>query len=529
LTVRLGGEDFTDDVNITKSADRERFVASVRTKWPGLTEECVCAFQTELEIVASREAERREGNGAEGETHQEPSREDRLAQMPASVRAEAEKMLEDPELVAKVSEDIEGLGVAGERDISLTIFLVGVSRLLLYPLAAILQGLSSSGKSFLIKQVARLFSPESVILATQISAKALFHMPAGSLSHKFVVCGERSRNQDPEAAETTRALREMLSEGRLSMLVTLKDAEGRPVARRIEQEGPIAYVESTSLSRIFDEDANRCLILSTDERRQQTRLIMQKTAATFSGSTDRSRTEAIIERHHAMQRLLEPHPVVVPFAERIEKLISADPVQMRRAFPQLLGMVQASALLHQRQRKFDSEGRIIAEPADWEIARKLMLSPMNRIIGRRASEPASRFYERLRERVVPGTVFATSEAIKGESATDRAVRGWLGELVDVGLVELVEPRRGPMPAKWKVLEKAGLPEGPAGDLLPRVESVFSENRFQSSDGAEPFGVQGILSEAEDFSGKLSTDVEPDCWKPSEETPTSDRTHAGTTI
>jgi hypothetical protein len=36
------------------------------------------------------------------------------------------------------------------------------------------------------------------------------------------------------------------------------------VTRLIEQDGPIAYVESTTVARIDDEDANRCWLLASD-------------------------------------------------------------------------------------------------------------------------------------------------------------------------------------------------------------------------------------------------------------------------
>ena len=42
----------------------------------------------------------------------------------------------------------------------------------------------------------------------------------------------------------------------------------------IEQEGAHrVFTETTTLARVFDEDANRCLILSTDEREEQTRYV----------------------------------------------------------------------------------------------------------------------------------------------------------------------------------------------------------------------------------------------------------------
>ena len=63
----------------------------------------------------------------------------------------------------------------------------------------------------------------------------------------------------------------MIEAGRLTKAVPMKDAAGVMTTKVIEQEGPIAFVETTTLNTIFDEDANRCLLLSIDEREEQTR------------------------------------------------------------------------------------------------------------------------------------------------------------------------------------------------------------------------------------------------------------------
>lgn len=117
----------------------------------------------------------------------------------------------------------------------------------------------------MVSRVAGMFPPEAVLIATQLTPMALFYLDAGSLVHRLVVSGERRRAEDDEAADATRALREMLSEGRLSKLVPLKE-DGRQRTVLVEQEGPIAYVENTTLTRVFNEDANRCILVNTDER-----------------------------------------------------------------------------------------------------------------------------------------------------------------------------------------------------------------------------------------------------------------------
>src|SRR5205085_10360831 len=114
--------------------------------------------------------------------------------------------------------------------------------------------------------------------------QALFHMTAGTICRRFIVGGERSRLENDHSAEATRALREMITSGRLSKLMPVKMG-GQIVTKLIEQDGPIAFIESTTLPKVFDEDANRCLTLYTDERPEQTRLIVQTLAERYQGQT----------------------------------------------------------------------------------------------------------------------------------------------------------------------------------------------------------------------------------------------------
>ena len=390
-----------------------------------------------------------------------------LARMPEAVRAEAHAMLVDPQLLKRIVDDIGRLGVAGERELAASLYLVGISRLLPHPLAVILQGPSSSGKSYVIRHVASMFPPEAVLLATQLTPQSLYYLDPGSLVHRLVVVGERSRAQEDEAADATRALREMLSEGRLSKLVPVKE-DGRQRTVLVEQDGPIAYIENTTLTRIFSEDANRCILLTTDERPEQTRRILTVVAGACSGTVTAD-TQGIIDRHHAIQRMLQPFAVVVPFAERLAEAVDHHRVEARRAFPHLMTMIQASALLHQRQRKIDLEGRLVAEADDYALARRLLAGAMARQLGGRISEPAARFLGRLRE-WFGDSEFTKPEAKRREEGSQSSVYGWVSDLVGAGLVEQVEAQRGNQAARYRL--SADAPDPDALAVLPPVEGVF---------------------------------------------------------
>jgi DNA polymerase len=396
-----------------------------------------------------------------------------LLKMPQDIRDEAEAMLMDPNLLDRIAEDIATLGVAGEKDLVQSVYLIGTSRIQDQPVSAIVQGLSASGKSYTVEKVARLFPPEVVIYATQMTPQALFHMLPGSLSHRFIVAGERSRVEDPERAEATRALREMISSGKLSKLMPVRTKGGIQTVL-IEQDGPIAFIETTTLSQIFDEDANRRILFHTDERSEQTRLVLKQIASDREARRDAAKIERIIKVHHAIQRTLNKQPVLIPYASKIQEQIPVTRIEARRAFPHLLQMIETCALLHQRQRTRDSAGAIFADEKDYEVARRLLQESMSRAMGKVLSASAKRFYDRACGwSQTPDwdpsnfTVMQARKKADNEFARN-TVSGWLHDLEDLGFAEETACAKGRAPATWKIIPN----RVHGSDVLPDSKVIF---------------------------------------------------------
>lgn len=114
--------------------------------------------------------------------------------------------------------------------------------------------------------------------------------------------------------------------------------------------GPTAIVLTTTAIDVDEELLNRCLVLTVDEDRDQTRAIhaAQRRAQTLEGLAARTAREQVIGLHQDAQRLLEPLAVVNPYAGR---LTFADTrTRTRRDHGKYLGLIAAVTLLHQHQR-----------------------------------------------------------------------------------------------------------------------------------------------------------------------------------
>lgn len=458
LTAKLGDETLAvERVDITHSKRRDEFVTQLTKDRPGIDAKAV---EGELLKIAAEAAKPKVGDNAPTDSRGVSEAERRAAL----------EMLRDPGLIRLIVDDIARLGVTGEKELAATVYLIGTSRLLDKPSAAIVQGLTSSGKSYVIDTVARLFPPEAVLEATSITQEALYYLPQGELSHRFVVAGERRRKQDDDAADATRALREMQSSGKLTKMVPQK-VGGAFETVCIEQAGPIAYVESTTLQEIFAEDRNRCLILATDETAPQTRRVIDE-AARRAEMVDSANVDDIIARHFAVQRLLYGCRVVIPFAKRLGRCFLCERTDARRQFGQLLAVISAVTLLHQYQRIDEpAEGASIAATADdYAIARRLLAGPFARSLGSGLSDAARHFGERLREQF-EAREFDTRDIAKVEKTIGdiQTIRAYVHALAEQGMLEQTVPPAGPKPARYRLAE-------PVDDLvvsgLPNPSEVF---------------------------------------------------------
>jgi hypothetical protein len=369
-----------------------------------------------------------------------------LAQVPQHVRKDAQGMLADPNLIAEIKDDIARMGVVGESRLSLGVYLIGVSRLLTKPLAGIARGATSSGKSHAVSTVAKLFPPESKLEAHHLSPKALYYLPEDALEHTFVVGGERARQQSDEAADATKPLREMLSDGVLRYIVT-EQIDGRLQSIPFEKRGPIAFIESTSASTIFAEDANRCLILHADESQEQTQRII-RAAAEQAAASPIAVEELIVPVHHAMQRMLRPVGVVIPFAPFLADAFPMRRVEARRTMPHLLNTIRAVALLRQLQK--DIVGNTVtADADDYAVALDIVRPSIDQLRGG-IDEQVKRVWKAVEKHAGNGDEFTRGQAAGWAGMRESDSNGRLRVLAECGFITETQEAKGNRPARFRI-------------------------------------------------------------------------------
>ena len=107
---------------------------------------------------------------------------------------------------------------------------------------------------------------------------------------------------------------------------------------------------TTTAVEVDEELLNRCIVLTVDEDREQTRAIhrLQRERQTLEGLLAKRDRDHILAVHRNAQRLLRPVHVTNPFARELTFL--DDQTRTRRDHLKYLTLIRSIALLHQYQR-----------------------------------------------------------------------------------------------------------------------------------------------------------------------------------
>lgn len=318
-------------------------------------------------------------------------------------RAEALALLRDPRLMERILDDFETSGVVGERTNKLVGYLVAVSRKLPKPLGAMIQSSTASGKTTTMDAILSFVPEEDLVKYSAITGQALYYKGENDLRHKIIAIVE-----EEGAEKASYPLKLLLSEGELIIASTGKNqTTGQHATQDYHVKGPVAVFVTTTAVETDEEFQNRCLVLTVDESRQQTRAIhlIQRHGHTLEGLKKQRKKSHLVDVHRNAQRLLRPLHVVNPYAPELTFLDVK--TRMRRDQEKYLNLIDAITFLHQVQREvhsFEDGGEIIEyiEVTFDDIAMANSLA--NEVLGRSLDElpPQTRKLLRLVHEMVTG-------------------------------------------------------------------------------------------------------------------------------
>ncbi|MEM9446780.1 MAG: hypothetical protein AAGA18_15670 [Verrucomicrobiota bacterium] len=367
LNLRIKANDriHFDTLDLYNARSRKSFVAVASDITGALREEIEKDLTTIIELIEPYQEER---------LKQKLQTFDQAPELSPEQEQEALAFLRDPNLIEKIQQDFDKVGLVGEESNRLLGYLITISRKLDRPLCGQIMARSASGKSYLMNALLSFVPPEDKHVMTSLTAQALFYMHEESLKNKVLAIPE-----DEGSTQATYPLKILGSEGELTLAVTVRDPDsGFPQTKIRKIKASVAQLTTSTKPEIDYELGTRYLILTVDESQEQTKRIhaAQREAETLKGHFKRIDKEKILNLHHNAQRLLRPLAVHNPYAEQLS--FPDDQLRLRRDNPKFLGLIRTIAYLRQYQKTVESteyKGRKIdyieVDKQDIEIAHGL--------------------------------------------------------------------------------------------------------------------------------------------------------------
>ena len=425
--VSEGGAFHVDTVDLYASRSRSEFgkrAAKATGLEPDVIEQDLLALLVEAEKTSEEQKPENEG----GAPAPPP--------MSDAERSKALAFLKRPDLLDQVGRDVDALGYVGEETNKRLLYLIAISRKLPDPLSAIVLSQSGAGKSGITEVIERLTPPEDVVLLTRLTPQSLYYVGPGFLDQKLVIIEERYGSMEADYS-----IRVLQSRKKLIAAAPVKDPQtGNMRTKVFSVEARAAFVEATTASSVNHENATRCFELQMDESAEQTRRIheRQRLMKTAQGLKLREQADVLAQLHWNAQRLLEPLPVVIPFADRLS--FPTAWMRTRRDHARFLNLIEVSAFLHQYQRE-RRDGAIVADVADYAVAYGLAGEVLAETLTD-VRKPLREAYERVKELSLKGEGTVSRREIREAlRLPDSTVRRWLQDLVELEYLAVVEAGR----------------------------------------------------------------------------------------
>jgi hypothetical protein len=256
--------------------------------------------------------------------------------------------LKSPNLLGRTKQVIADSGLIGEENNSLIAYLTYTSRKRHTPLHLMCLGASGTGKTWLQEKVSELMPEEDKLEITSLSSNAFYYFGREELKHKLLLI------EDLDGAESVLyPLRELQSKRKISKTVTLKDNKGNLKTVTLNVEGPVCVSGCTTREQLYEDNANRCILLYMDNSIEQDKKIMEYQRKLSAGQVDESGQHKLKEQIKNVQRILKPITIKNPYATFLQ--LPEEVFKPRRTMLLLLLFTETITYYHQYQRTLKTD------------------------------------------------------------------------------------------------------------------------------------------------------------------------------
>jgi len=339
----------------------------------------------------------------------------------------ARSYLKNKNLTKRLQRDFEQLGVLGEDENALILFLAMASHKYQKPFSVLCMAKSGIGKSHLLQKLSSCMPKSSYSFHTQLSENALYYFDSHKLDGKVLFVEDLEWTH-----QMLMPLSTLQTSGRLVKTRATKNKDGLLHSTTFEVAAKLCLVACCYNEKNYERLSLPFLCLHLNHSTEQDAAIMDYQRRTSAGLIDQTEVADTARRLQCVIASLQQVHVVNPFATQIE--LPKDIPAPRKTLLLLLDFIEVVTFFHQRQRAQQSDERtgeiyIESTPEDIELAFLLLKNSLLRKVDE-LSTPARGFYNWLRKYLQEskGNSFTALDIRRAKSVHPRTLNRYLKEL-----------------------------------------------------------------------------------------------------
>lgn len=335
-------------------------------------------------------------------------------------------ILKQKNLLEQLNILIEKSGIIGEENSRLLLFIIASSYKTKQPLHAIVQGSSGSGKTHLISKIADLMPQEDVLRFTRITESSLYNWGEYDLVGKHLII----EDLDGLKEEAMFAMRELISNQRLSSSVSIKDKKGNIKSTKKEVKGVFSSLSATTKGDLYEDNMSRSFLLAVDESEAQTNRIINYQNKRIAGEIseqDQEKAKLLLQQ---ILRSLKPEEVQNPFATQIQ--LPENVHKKRRLNEMFQSIIKQITILNQYQRN-SQNGKIQTQIEDVKNAVEILFESIILKIDE-LDGSLRQFFEKLKKKF-PTHDFTRFEAMETTGFKKTQLQHYINQLVQLEYIK----------------------------------------------------------------------------------------------
>jgi len=395
----------------------------------------------------------------------------------------AKKYLSHKNLIANLQKDLQNIGILGEDENALILFLAMASHKSDNPFSVLCLAKSGIGKSYLLQKLSECMPKKSFGFHTQISENALYYFDSKQIDGKTLFIEDLEWTN-----QMLLPLATLQTQGRLIKTRATKDKDGMIHSTTFEVKGKLCLIACAYSEKNYEQLSLPFLCLHLNHTQTQDINVMEYQKKCRAGLINKCDIAEIQRRLQFVIASLKPANIINHFAPLIN--LPDDVPHPRKTLLLLLNFIDTITYFKQYQRdtvinKNTGEITIKTHPDDIELAFKLLKNSLFR----RADElstTARGFYIWLQKFVKEAQTnqFTALDIRKAKRIHPRTLNRYLQELCLFHYIQVTGGNKYREGYRYKITdlnEENTLNKSIENALKTTLEAIKTEHDRQSSE------------------------------------------------